>query len=270
MKPPVRDPNWSEEVVEIWRNDLREIWDPSIERHSYNCYRNQLDVYLELADRYGAQTVLDVGCAQGTLALTLAERGKRVTAIDIRPAFLEYARSRWEHGDVRFVVANIFDAPDLGTFDLVFANQIIEHVVYPAELLRTLSRYVRPGGTLVVTTPNHDYFRNPLPSYRELGDPKQHEHRQFSAGGGDHFFAYTEKELRDAAHEAGLEVAEVRYFESPWISGHFLFRFLHPLLPVGFLRMMDGVALKIAPGPLAHQLLIALRTASPARDPSAA
>jgi len=260
MKRPQRDPAWSDEVVEIWRNDMREIWDPTIERHSYHCYHNQLDVYLDLADRYDAQTILDVGCAQGTLALLLGERGKHVTAVDIRPSFLEYAQSRWERGDVRFLAANIFDTPDLGTFDLVFANQIIEHVVYPAQLLRTLARYAKPGGVLVVTTPNHGYFRNPLPSYRELGDPAQHEHKQFSAGGGDHFFAYTEDELRDAAKEAGLEVAEVRYFESPWISGHFLFRFLHGIVPLRVLRAMDRAALKVTPRPLAHQLLLVART----------
>ena len=170
MKPPVRDPNWPEEVVEIWRNDMREMWDPAIERHVYHRYHNQLDLYLGLVEKYGAQSVLDVGCAQGTLALLLAERGHRVLGVDIRQAFLDYARTRWEHGDVRFLAANIFDRPDLGTFDLVFGNQIIEHLVYPADFLRTLASYVRPGGVLVVSTPNHDYFRSALPSYTELGD----------------------------------------------------------------------------------------------------
>lgn len=259
MKAPQLDPTWPPEIVEIYRNDLREIWDPSIERHMYHCYHNQLDVYVALADKYAAQSVLDVGCAQGTLALTLAERGKSVTAVDIRPAFLEYARSRYERGDVRFVAANLFDAPDLGLFDMAFANQIIEHVVYPAELLRKLARYVRPGGVLVTTTPNHDYFRSSLPSYRELGDPKQHEHKQFSAGGGDHFFAYTEAEMRDAAQEAGLDVAEVFYFETPFISGHFLVRFLHGLMPLAALRALDRAALKVAPRALAHQLGVVLR-----------
>lgn len=259
MKPPAFDPAWSPEVVEIWKNDQREIWDPTIERHSFHCYHNQLDLYLALAEKYAAQSILDVGCAQGTLALTLAERGRSVTAVDIRPAFLDYARSRWERGDVRFTAANIFDEPPLGEFDLVFANQIIEHVVYPAELLRKLSRYVRPGGFLVATTPNHDYFRSKLPSYRELGDPKQHEHRQFTAGGGDHFFAYTEAELRDAAAEAGLEVTEAFHFETPFISGHFLMRFAHGVIPLALLRAMDRAALRIAPRTLAHQLCVVLR-----------
>lgn len=259
MKPPVRDANWPAEVVEIWRNDMREMWDPTIERHVYHQYHNQLDLYLGLADKYGARTVLDVGCAQGTLALLLAERGKSVTGVDIRQSFVDYAKTRWERGDVRFLAGNIFDAPDLGgPFDLVFGNQIIEHLVYPADFLRALASYARPGGTIVVSTPNYHYFVSKLPSYTELGDPKQHEHRQFSAGGGDHFFAYTEEELREAARTAGLEVAEMIYFETPAISGHFRVRHLHRL-PEKLLRAADRLALRLAPKKLAHQLCMVLR-----------
>ena len=259
MKPPQFDPSWPPEVVEIWKNDMREMWDARIERQVYNQYHNQLDLYLELVARYGAHSVLDVGCAQGTLAMLLGERGHRVVAVDIRQPFLDYAKTRWENGDVRFTASNIFDEPDLGTFDLVFGNQIIEHLVYPAAFLRTLASYARPGGVLVVSTPNHDYFRSSLPSYTELGDPKQHEHKQFSAGGGDHFFAYTPAELRAAAREANLEVVEVSWFETPWISGHVFVRFIHPFVPVPVLRALDRLTLKIAPNTFAHHLCIVLR-----------
>lgn len=259
MKRPDVDSSWPSEVREIYENDLREVWDPNIERHSFNAYQNQLRTYRDIVERYGAQTVLDVGCAQATLALLLAEDGKRVTAVDIRQPFLDYGKSRHERGDVRFVTANIIDAPDLGTFDLVFGNQIIEHLLYPADFLRTLAHYAVPGGIVVATTPNHDYFRSSLPSYTELGDPRQHEHRQYSAGGGDHFFAYTEEELRAAASAAGLEIEELFYYETPWISGHFLFRYLHTLLPVALLRGADRLLLRIAPRRFAHQLGLVAR-----------
>lgn len=262
MKRPVFDPNWPAEVVEIYRNDLREVWDQRIEPHSYHVYQNQLDLYLGLAEHVGAEKVLDVGCAQGTLALLLAERGKQVTGIDIRQSFLDYAQTRYERGSVRFVAANLFERPDLGAFDLAFANQIIEHLVYPGEFFRTLASYLRFGGVLVVSTPNHRYFRSSLPTYTELGDPRQHEHRQFTAGGGDHFFAYTEEELRSAAESAGLEVLEVIYFESPWISGHVLFRFLHGVVPLPALRLCDRLTLRVAPRRLAHQLCLIARRRS--------
>ncbi len=258
MKRPVFDSAWPDEVVEIWRNDMREMWDPTIERHVFHQYHNQLDVYLRLVERYKAHSVLDVGCAQGTLALLLAERGHEVTALDIRQHFLDYARTRYERGEVRFTAANIFDAPQLGEFDLVFGNQIIEHLVYPADFLRVLASYAKPGGIVAVSTPNHDYFVSDLPSYTELGDARDHEHRQFSASGGDHFFAYTEEELRTAARSAGLEVLEMTYFETPAISGHFRVRHLH-WMPLSLLRIADRIALKLAPRKLAHQLCMVVR-----------
>jgi hypothetical protein len=122
-----------------------------------------------------------------------------------------------------------------------------------------LSRYATPGGVVVVSTPNYHYFRSTFPSYRELGDPKKHEHRQFSAGGGDHFFAYSEEEMRAAAAAAGMEVMEVIYFETPFISGHVLVRYLHRLLPVRLLRALDRLALRIAPRLLAHHFAFVLR-----------
>ena len=259
MKRPVFDPQWPPEVVEIYRNDMREMWDRNIERHSFNSYQNQLALYRAIVHRYEPESILDVGCAQATLAMLLAEEGHRVTAVDIRKTFLDYARTRYERGDIRFLDANIVDRPDLGEFDLVFGNQIIEHLVYPAEFLRTLARYAKPGGVIVVSTPNHDYFRSPLPSYREHGDPRQHEDRQFSAGGGDHFFAYTEEELRDAAREAELNVEEMIYFETPAISGHVFVRFLHPFAPLRLLQWYDRTLLRIAPRTLAHQLCMVCR-----------
>jgi 2-polyprenyl-3-methyl-5-hydroxy-6-metoxy-1,4-benzoquinol methylase len=262
MRRPVFDPTWPAEIVEIYRNDMREMWDDSIERQTWNQYHNQLDLYFSLVEKYSAQRVLDVGCAQGTLALLLAEAGRSVTAVDIRSPFLDYAKTRYERGDIRFVAANVFDLSDLGTFDLVFANQIIEHLVYPADFLRKLSQFVRPGGILVASTPNHDYFRSSLPTYSELGDPAQHEQRQFSAGGGDHFFAYTEEELRSAAQQADLDVAEVIYFETPWISGHFMVRYLHRLVPLFLLRTLDRASLSLAPRTLAHQICLVLRRRS--------
>lgn len=261
MRRPVFDESWPEPVREIYRNDLREIWDPAIERHSYHSYHYALDLYRRIVRKRCARTALDIGCAQATLAILLAEEGLTVTAVDIRSEFLDYAKSRVERGDIRFVAGNAFDLDNLGSFDVVFANQIIEHLVYPADFLSKLKRFVNPGGVLVVTTPNHDYFRSSLPSYRELGDPRAHEHRQFSAGGGDHFFAYTEEEIRDAAATAGLSVLRVVYNETPWVSGHFMFRYLHGVIPIRMLTALDALALHIAPRKLAHQLLFVLQPA---------
>ncbi len=256
MKPPVYDPGWPEDVLALYRHDLQEMWDRRIAPQIWNQYHNQLDLYLRIAGDKPLR-ILDVGCAQGSLALLLAERGHTVLAVDIRPQFLAYAESRYTQGEVRFIAANALEDELPGEHDLIFANQVIEHLVYPAQFLSRLQWLLKPGGRLVTTTPNGAYVKNNLPSYAELGDPRAWEHLQFTADGDGHFFAYSAEELGDMFESAGFGHVETRYFESPFINGHMKLRYLHPFTPVRALRALDRLALVLPRvGRLsAHQLL---------------
>ena len=260
MKPPVFDANWSEEIKALYRHDIQEMWDNSLNRHIWNQYHNQLYVYLALAgfpQSTGVKKILDVGCAQGTLALLLAERGHDVVALDLRPGFLEYAQTRYTHGKIRFVVGNALECELDERFDLVFANQIIEHLVYPEQLVRRLKGLLKAEGKLVVTTPNWHYIRNNLPCFEDIGDPTQFEHLQFTADGGGHFFAYKAGELENIFETAGLENIQSVYFESPFISGHLKIRYLHQIVPLKLLHALDRRVLASPLGRhLAHQLMI--------------
>jgi 2-polyprenyl-3-methyl-5-hydroxy-6-metoxy-1,4-benzoquinol methylase len=257
MKPPVLSPDWPPEVMALYRHDMQEMWDRSIAPHIWNQYHNQLDMYFAIAGERPLD-ILDVGCAQGTLALLLAERGHRVTAVDLRGEFLDYARSRHTHGDVTFLQLNALEEPVPGQYDLVFANQIVEHVVYPQRLVERLKTALRPGGRLVMATPNGAYLRNSLPAFREIGDPRQWEHRQHTADADGHFFAYRAEELVDVFRSAGLRDVRGAFFETPWISGHMRVRHIHRWTPVALLRGLDRLSLAmpgLAPR-LAHQLLV--------------
>jgi len=239
MKPPQFNNSWPSQIRHLYEHDLREIWDPNIERHIWNQYHNQISLYQSIAKRLNPTTILDVGCAQATLALLLAESGYDVVANDIRPEYLEYAQSRYEFGKIEFLVGNIFDITLPHKFDLVFANQIIEHLVYPVDFLKQLAKLVKPGGHIVVTTPNHSYFMNKLPSYSELGDPSKYEDRQFTADADGHFFAYTATELTSFAKEAGFLDVKSFLFETPWVSGHMKVRYLHHAIPGFALKALD-------------------------------
>lgn len=258
MKPPIFDPTWPADVQALYEHDMREMWDRSIAPQIWNQYHNQLELYCSLAGDRDRLDVLDVGCAQGTLALLLAERGHRVCAMDIRQQFLDYAALRHERGQIRFVCGNAIDAASEGPFDLIFANQLIEHLVTPAQLVARLAGWLKPNGRLVVTTPNWAYIKNALPSFHEIGDPAQHEHMQFSADADGHFFTYRAVELVDIFRHAGLSQICVKFFETPWISGHVKLRYLHGWLPSQLLRWLDALTLSV-PGigrRLAHQLMI--------------
>jgi len=258
MKQPVFNPQWPDDVQAVYRHDLQEIWDPNIARHVWNQYHNQLDTYLRLAGSEDRLDILDIGCAQGTLALMLAERGHRVWAVDIRQRFLDYAASRYERGEVHFVCGNALEL-DIGQrFDLIFANQIVEHLVYPLELTRRIAGWLKPGGRLVMTTPNGHYVKNALPSFSDLGDASQFEERQFSADGDGHFFAYREDELKEVFVKAGLAQIQLNFFETPFISGHLKVRLVHSFVPARVLRFFDRMFLSIPTlrKRVAHQLMI--------------
>jgi len=143
-------------------------------------------------------------------------------------------------------------------FDLVFANQIVEHLVYPIDFTKRVAGWLRPGGRLVVTTPNADYVKSDLPTFSELGDPAQYDAQQFTADGDGHFFAYRAAELTDVFEKSGFTRVTVRYFETPFISGYLKVRHLHSFVPASVLSSFDRLSLRL-PGigrRLAHQLMV--------------
>lgn len=242
MKPPVFNVAWPADVAALYHHDMQEMWDRTLVPNVWLMYQEELRRYRQAAGKASLR-ILDVGCAQATLALLLAEDGHEVTALDIRPHFLEYAKSRYERGAITFVSANVMDYEAAARFDVIFANQVVEHLVYPERLLERLAGWLAPGGRLVVTTPNGSYIKSALPRLTELGDRAALESRQFFADGDGHFFAYRDEDLRLLMVGAGLERVRVFPFDTPWITGHMGIRHFQPLLPVVLLRVCERATL---------------------------
>ncbi len=154
-------------------------------RSRHPMWRVEADLYRALAGGCARGTVVDLGCGCGTLLAELSPA--RGIGIDANPQALDLARSL--HPRLEFRVGDA-GQPDLpaGSVDCVTAMHVLEHLDDPAAAMRAWGRLLKPGGRLILTTPNAA-FSHP----EEFNDP---DHRRLLHG----------PELRELAMGAGLRV----------------------------------------------------------------
>ena len=109
--------------------------------------------YLLPSLRAGAR-VLDIGCGPGTITAGLAERvaGGVVVGLDAAPDILSAARAEAGRHGAAVIGICAGDAYRLpfgdGTFDVVHAHQVLQHLSDPVAALAEMRRVCRPGGTV--------------------------------------------------------------------------------------------------------------------------
>ncbi|MFE9453184.1 class I SAM-dependent methyltransferase [Streptomyces sp. NPDC006739] len=98
-----------------------------------------------------AADVLDLGCGTGSLSLLAAERGHRVTGVDLSPAMVERARAKLAGRHAVFLVGDAA-APPVGErcFDAVLVRHVLWTLPDPARVLRHWRGLLRPGGRFVL------------------------------------------------------------------------------------------------------------------------
>ncbi len=103
--------------------------------------------------------VLDAGCGAGYGSAELADVAESVTGIDIAAEAVEYARAHYPLHNVAFEQASCTQLPyGDGTFDLVVAFEVIEHLENWRDFLQEVRRVLAPAGQLIVSTPNRLYY----------------------------------------------------------------------------------------------------------------
>lgn len=159
--------------------------------------------------------LLDVGCGNGAFLGRMARLGWQCTGVETDPLAAQFAR---DHFGLTIRQGTLGDAgfPD-SSFDVVTLSHVIEHVHSPHELLLECRRVLRPGGKLIVLTPNiwslgHRIFGR---SWRGLEPPR-------------HLHAFHPLALRTYVERAGMPTlrlsTEPRMMRSIWYASRLIQR----------------------------------------------
>ena len=268
MRRVFPEENWPESWKYSYPYDLEEVYG-EITNHGYayaydNRRRQALSLLTEALPP-GA-LVLDIAAAQGNFSLALAEMGYDVTWNDLREDLAGYARLKYERGKISYAPGNAFSLQFPSLFDAVLITEIIEHVAHPDEFLANTAQFVRPGGYVIMTTPNGAHFRNTLPRFSDCPDPSAYEAVQFKPNADGHIFLLHPDEISPLASRAGLEVDKIALFTNPLTNGHMKTAALLRALPRSVVNRVEMLTQRL-PAPIGRKLLIqmAVRFRKPSR-----
>jgi 2-polyprenyl-3-methyl-5-hydroxy-6-metoxy-1,4-benzoquinol methylase len=158
------------------------------------------------------ERALDVGCGEGSFTALLAEAG--ASAIGVHVAEAALARARASHAGLDFRLVEV-DGPlpfEDGSFDVVWASEVIEHVADTASWLSEVRRVLVPRGRLLMTTPSHGRLRVAVGGVERFSEPL-----------GDHLHLYTRRSLAELLREFGFDGISVRAVSGPPLLRRVLF-----------------------------------------------
>lgn len=147
-----------------------------------------------------AERILEIGCSSGqTLAwLQTIYPHARTTGVDGHAPIRDQIAANADEAIIHDLEQPL---PELGTFDLILALDILEHLREPAAVLRGLAQHLAPGGRLIVSVPNiahHSILSGLL--------RRRFEYQEAGILDRTHLRFFTESSAIGLLNEAGLSV----------------------------------------------------------------
>jgi len=143
----------------------------------------------------GARRVVDLGCGGGALLSVIGV--ERVLGVDVQPDGLRHTRRRFAGVSLLCGSAERIPLAD-ATVDAITLQHVIEHLPDTSAAMAEWFRVIRPGGTLLIQTPNAAFTDPSI-----FDDPT-------------HLHLFTAAELEEAIHGAGFERVDLRTLGLPW------------------------------------------------------
>jgi 2-polyprenyl-3-methyl-5-hydroxy-6-metoxy-1,4-benzoquinol methylase len=181
-------------------------------------HRNKLWVLDQVAPITENHVVVDVGCGSGNLTLHSASKCKLAIGIDPSETAIQFCNSLSSNGHSVFIPAagDALPFPDEYA-DVVLLVEVIEHLDAPMKIISEVSRILKKGGLIFVTTPNYA-FPSLWPPMEWLADRSRMVAKM--GGGEQHVQKFSPPSLADRFQKAGFETVRLGtfYHFSPFAS----------------------------------------------------
>jgi len=124
--------------------------------------------------RLDDRRLMEIGCGSGVLLRLADERGWQADALELSAELAAVAQRCNPKSTIK--VVNILDyVAKQGTYDAVMALDVLEHVIDPGQMLANCCQMLKPGGLLLIQTPNTKSLRSRLQGDSwDMRDPDQH------------------------------------------------------------------------------------------------
>jgi ArsR family transcriptional regulator len=116
--------------------------------------------------------IADLGAGEGTISQMMAQRAKKVIAIDNSEKMVEFgAELARKHGigNMEYRLGDLEDVPiRAGTVDLAFLSQALHHARHPRRAVEEARRILKPGGRIAVLDLNRHHFEEAREMYADV------------------------------------------------------------------------------------------------------
>ena len=198
-------------------------------------FHRRVKEIIERIDVKENDVILDCGCGEGFYLMVLHELFPhiKIYGLDHDPQLIEKAKT-WigPSENVYLFEGSIYNMPyDDDHFDNIILSEVLEHLQDEELALKEVKRVLRPGGTLVVTVPNHNYpfFWDPLNWLREhLGFGHFSPDSGFFGGiWSKHLRLYSPEEIKNVVSNSGFNIESIKNLT------HYCFPFTQNVLYFG-------------------------------------
>jgi ArsR family transcriptional regulator len=116
--------------------------------------------------------IADLGAGEGTIAQLMAQRAKKVIAIDSSEKMVEFGAELARKngiGNLEYRLGDLEDVPIRGgTVDLAFLSQALHHASHPERAMAEAWRILKPGGRIAILDLNRHHFEEAREMYADL------------------------------------------------------------------------------------------------------